>query len=43
MLFIAALPAAQTGPLLIFIACYLIPMYLTPLLLGRLYRRRPAE
>jgi ACR3 family arsenite transporter len=36
-LFLAALPAAQTDPLLLFIGCYQIPMYLTPLLLGRLY------
>lgn len=42
MLFIAALPLALTQPLLLFIACYQIPMYLTPLLLGRLYRSRPA-
>ncbi len=36
-LFLAALPAAVTDPLLLFIGCYQIPMYLTPLLLGRLY------
>jgi arsenite transporter len=43
MLFIAALPAALTSPLLLFVACYQIPMYLTPLLLGRLYRRKAVD
>lgn len=43
MLFIAALPAVLTAPLLLFIACYQIPMYLTPLLLGRLYKRHTVE
>ncbi|MGI9350241.1 MAG: hypothetical protein ACR2O3_01655 [Rhizobiaceae bacterium] len=38
-IFLAALPAATTDPILLFIACYQIPMYLTPTLLGRLYRR----
>ena len=37
-LFLAALPAAVTDPLLLFIGCYQIPMYLTPILLGRFYR-----
>ncbi len=37
-LFLTALPAAVTDPLLLFIGCYQIPMYLTPVLLGRLYR-----
>lgn len=37
-LFIAALPAAITDPLLLYIGCYQIPMYLTPLLLKRFYR-----
>lgn len=43
-LFLVALPAATTDPLLIFIGCYQIPMYLTPLLLGRFYAasRSPA-
>lgn len=36
-LFLIALPPEVTGPLLIFIGCYQIPMYLTPLLLRRLY------
>ena len=37
-LFITALPTAVTDPLLLYIGCYQIPMYLTPLLLKRLYR-----
>lgn len=36
-LFLTALPAAVTEPLLLFIGCYQVPMYLTPILLGRLY------
>ena len=39
-LFLAALPAAITDPLLLFIGCYQIPMYLTPLVMARLYRSR---
>lgn len=42
-LFLTALPAAITDPLLLFIGCYQIPMYLTPMMLGRLYRRRIAH
>lgn len=37
--FLAALPAAVMEPLFLFIGCYQVPMYLTPLVLGRLYRR----
>ena len=37
-LFLIALPASVTDPLLLFIGCYQIPMYLTPVLLARLYR-----
>ncbi|ARE38345.1 hypothetical protein RGUI_0204 [Rhodovulum sp. P5] len=37
-LFLVALPAEVTGPILLFIGCYQIPMYLTPILMGRLYR-----
>ncbi len=37
-LFLVALPSQTTDPLLLFIGCYQIPMYLTPILLGRLYR-----
>ena len=36
-LFLIALPAEIMGPLLVFIGCYQIPMYLTPILLRRLY------
>jgi hypothetical protein len=42
-LFLTALPAAVTDPLLLFIGCYQIPMYLTPLLLGRFYRDAQAS
>ncbi|PHP68695.1 hypothetical protein CSC94_01485 [Zhengella mangrovi] len=38
-LFLVALPPAVTDPLLLFIGCYQIPMYLTPVLLGWLYAR----
>lgn len=36
-LFLTALPESITDPLLLFIGCYQIPMYLTPVLLGRMY------
>lgn len=36
-LFLVALPAAITDPLLLFIGCYQIPMYLTPILMKSLY------
>lgn len=36
-LFLVALPAATVDQLLIFLACYQIPMYLTPLIMKRLY------
>lgn len=39
-LFLTSLPAAITDPLLLFIGCYQIPMYITPLVLGRFYRAR---
>jgi len=38
-LFLAALPATQMEPLLLFIACYQVPMYLTPLIGDVFYRR----
>lgn len=38
-LFLAALPSAQMEPLLLFIACYQVPMYLTPLIGDLFYRR----
>lgn len=36
-IFLAALPTTLTDPILLFIACYQIPMYLTPTLLDRMY------
>jgi hypothetical protein len=39
-LFLTALPTAITDPLLLFIGCYQVPMFLTPILLNRLYKRR---
>lgn len=39
-LFLTALPAATTDAALLFIGCYQLPMYLTPILLGRWYRWR---
>ncbi len=36
-LFLVALSAQVTDPILLFIGCYQIPMYLTPILLRRLY------
>ncbi len=41
-LYLTALPAAVTEPLLVFIGCYQFPMYLTPLLLQRFYRNRKS-
>lgn len=41
-LFLTALPAGVTDSLLLFIGCYQIPMYLTPLVLGPYYRKRAA-
>ena len=41
-LFLVALPAAITDPLLLFIGCYQIPMYLTPILMRPLYAPRNA-
>ena len=38
-LFLMALPASVTEPLLILLGCYQLPMYLTPILLARLYGR----
>ena len=39
-LYLVALPATTTDPLLIFIGCYQIPMYLTPIVMHRLYKTR---
>ena len=38
-LFLAALPATVADPLFLFIGCYQIPMYLTPVLFRRFYQR----
>ncbi|SDI39565.1 hypothetical protein [Alloyangia pacifica] len=38
-LFLVALPTPVTDPLLLFIGCYQVPMFLTPLLMTPLYRR----
>lgn len=38
-LFLVALPRDVTDPLLLFIACYQIPMYLTPIVMRPLYAR----
>ena len=37
-LFLIALPASTTDPLLIFLGCYQVPMYLTAVLMRRLYK-----
>ncbi len=38
-LFLVALPPETVAPLLIFIGCWQLPMYLTPILLPRLYQK----
>ena len=38
-LFLVALPPEALAPLMIFIGCWQLPMYLTPVLLPRLYER----
>jgi len=40
-LYFLSLPPDTIAPLLVFIGCYQIPMYLTPLIMGRMYRRKP--
>lgn len=43
-LFLTALPAATTDPLLAFIGCYQVPMYVTPLIMQSYYRFiKPAD
>lgn len=37
-LFFVSLPAEITAPIMVFIGCYQFPMYMTPLLMRRLYR-----
>ena len=39
-LYLTALPASVTEPLLLFVGCYQFPMYLTPLLMKRFYRSK---
>ncbi|MBX9451037.1 MAG: hypothetical protein KL801_04065 [Mesorhizobium sp.] len=39
-LFLTVLPQETIDPILLFIGCYQIPMYLTPAILGRFYRRQ---
>ena len=38
-LFLVALPPEATAPIMVFIGAYQIPMYLTPLIMRRMYRR----
>ena len=40
-LFLIALPASTTEPLLIFLGCYQVPMYLTAVIMRRLYASGP--
>lgn len=42
-LFLAALPASVTNPWLLFIGCYQVPMYVTPLIMGPLLKRLGAR
>ena len=42
-LFLTALPVSVTEPLLAFIGCYQFPMYLTPLLMQRLYKQKSQQ
>ena len=41
-LFLVSLPPETTAPIMGFIGCYQLPMYLTPLLMARLYKPRSA-
>lgn len=40
-LFLVALPAETMAPLMVFVGCWQLPMYLTPILLRWLYQRDP--
>jgi arsenite transporter len=42
-IFLVALPADVLAPLMVFIGCWQLPMYLTPVLLPRLYQRALAH
>jgi len=39
-LFLAAMPSEAAAPLMLFVGCYQVPMYLTPMILPRLARAR---
>jgi hypothetical protein len=41
-LFLVALPPEMMAPLLLFIGCYQLPMFLTPFVMKRLYGGRRA-
>jgi ACR3 family arsenite transporter len=42
-LFLVSLPAEVMAPVMIFVACWQLPMYLTPFILPRLYGMLPAH
>ena len=42
-LFLVALPEHVTAPIMVFIGCYQIPMYLTPILMEKLYRNKAGQ
>ena len=42
-LFLVALPPETVAPIMVFVACWQVPMYLTPILLPRLYALVPAH
>jgi ACR3 family arsenite transporter len=42
-LFLLALPPEIMSPIMVFVACWQVPMYLTPILLSRLYACVPAH
>jgi hypothetical protein len=42
-LFLVALPQQTMAPLMIFIACWQLPMYLTPILLPKLYQKARTD
>jgi len=42
-LFLVALPADVLAPLLVFVGCWQVPMYLTPILLPRLYQKMLSD
>lgn len=42
-LFLVALPPDVMAPIMVFVGCYQIPMYLTPLVMRRFYHPRPDK